>query len=396
VVLPRAGVADALVGVDVLSAVALCRQQGARRKGTLWMPRFQTEGQIELSEQLQRLGAPRAFTNDAEFPGVSTGAAGALPLKVDQVIHKVKVEVDEEGTVAAAATAVVASFGCAAAPPAGPPPFAMRCDRPFAFCVVALHPSPLVLFAGTVTNPGCVGAAPPAPATSPFPFATVSAPGGGGGGGFRFGVPAAAAAAAAQLDLQARSEQAVLFTPACRRDVYRVLCSEPRGALRGGPAPAAPGGGGLGFGAFGAPAAPPPPPPPSTAPPLRFVLPPQPSAPPLRLVRTEQLDAASRGAAIEATLRAVEIVGEPTPAGVAFTEAFEQLLVQEYVGWWSDEDGASLSVAFRTAFGNELTPRLDLPHALRGRALPREDVAWLRTLPPAIPFDRRLLDVFQA
>ena len=74
------------------SAVALCRQQGARREGTLWMPRFQAEGHVELSEQPKRLGAPRAFTNEAELPGVSIG-----PLKVDQVIHKVKVEVVGSG-----------------------------------------------------------------------------------------------------------------------------------------------------------------------------------------------------------------------------------------------------------------------------------------------------------
>ena len=81
-----------------------------------------------------------------------------VPLKIDEIIHKVKVEVDEAGTVAAAATAVVACFG--AAPRAEPPPFQMRCDRPFAFSIVALQPTPLVLFAGTVVEPGLVGLAP--------------------------------------------------------------------------------------------------------------------------------------------------------------------------------------------------------------------------------------------
>ena len=89
----------------------------------------------------------------------STGTDG-VPLKIGQVLHKVKVEVDEEGTVAAAATAVVMGFGgCVAL--TGPPPFQVCCNRPFAFAVAHV-PSSLVLFAGSVERPGCVGDPPPA------------------------------------------------------------------------------------------------------------------------------------------------------------------------------------------------------------------------------------------
>ena len=70
--------------------------------------------------------------------------------------------------------------------------------------------------------------------------------------------------------------------------------------------------------------------------------------------------------------------------------------MREYVGWWDDADAATLSAAFLAAFGNELTPRLDLEHALRSRALPHDDLAWLRALPAAtIAFNRGLIDTFQ-
>ena len=95
------------------------------------------------------------------------------------------------------------------------------------------------------------------------------------------------------------------------------------------------------------------------------------------------------------TLAAIETVGQPTPEGIAFTEAFEALLTEEYVGWWEDADAATLSTAFIVAFGNELTQRLDLEHALRSRPLPPDDITWLRALPPAIVFNRSLIDTFQ-
>jgi len=64
---------------------------------------------------------------------------------------------------------------------------------------------------------------------------------------------------------------------------------------------------------------------------------------------------------------------------------------KEFVDWWTDEDAEALSVAFVTAFGNELTPRLDLVQELRSRRLPAEDIAWLRSLTPQVAFDHRLI-----
>jgi hypothetical protein len=66
------------------------------------------------------------------------------------------------------------------------------------------------------------------------------------------------------------------------------------------------------------------------------------------------------------------------------TAAFEELLCAEYVPWWDDQDGASLSPSFVFAFGAELTPRLDLAHQIRSRALPAAELAWLRGLPSTL------------
>ena len=416
VALPKDAAADPLQAADFGAALGRLRAT-PERKGTLWLPRFAAESEANLMSGLSALGVRRAFADGAEFGDVS-----AAPLKISAVLHKVKVEVDEEGTVAAAVTAVCCGFGGAA--PSGPPPFQMRCDRPFAFAVAHV-PSRLVLFAGSVENPGCVGDAPqpqpqPAapggavpwgqiPARNPFgppdasvpgPFAI--APASAVPGPFAtapasaFPPAPAPAAASASLSIEQRREQACLFTAACRRDVYRILCAAPRGALCA-PAPQQPAAG-FGFGG-GAP-------PRAATPPLCWVF----SATPVTFGfgggggdgahggRPQLVPAGTRTPVedVARTLAAIETVGQPTPEGVAFTEAFEALLVREYVGWWSDADAATLSTAFLAAFGNELSPRLDLEHALRSRALPPADLAWLRALPPAIAFNRGLIDTFQS
>ena len=106
------------------------------------MPRFTVSSELELGDTLGKLGMPRAFSDDAEFPGMS-----AMPLKISRVIHKAFCAVDEDGTEAAAATAVVmAEITSVEAPPT---PFAV--DRSFLFFLHDDHGR--VLFAGRVVDP---------------------------------------------------------------------------------------------------------------------------------------------------------------------------------------------------------------------------------------------------
>ncbi len=90
------------------------------------MPRFEFESDFSLRETLVALGMPVAFSGEADFSGMT----GNRDLFIAEVIHKVFVSVDEAGTEAAAATAVVM-------PTAMPPedPVEVTINRPFIFLI---------------------------------------------------------------------------------------------------------------------------------------------------------------------------------------------------------------------------------------------------------------------
>jgi serpin B len=113
----------------------------------LWLPRFKVESKFELSQALSALGMKLAFDPEkADFSGMST----AEGLSISQVIHQAFVNTDEEGTEAAAATAVVMPTAVAVA---RPKPFKVfRADHPFVFAIVHV-PTHAVIFMGRVVDP---------------------------------------------------------------------------------------------------------------------------------------------------------------------------------------------------------------------------------------------------
>jgi serpin B len=118
----------------------------SRYQVTLSLPRFRVEAAFDLVPVLKRLGVTQAFTGQADFSGITE----AEQLLINAVAHKAYVDVDEQGTEAAAATAI--SFRPTAAFRA-PPAVTMTVDRPFLF--VILHtPTGLPLFVGQVSHPG--------------------------------------------------------------------------------------------------------------------------------------------------------------------------------------------------------------------------------------------------
>jgi serine protease inhibitor len=115
-----------------------------RRQGTLLLPRFKLEYGAELKQPLAGLGMKRAFYRAADFSAMS-----ATPLFVEAVKHKSFVEMNEEGTEAAAVTGVI--MHATAVRPEGQP-FQMVVDRPFLF-VIEDAPTHSILFLGLVLDP---------------------------------------------------------------------------------------------------------------------------------------------------------------------------------------------------------------------------------------------------
>lgn len=113
-------------------------------KVKLGMPKFKIETSFELEGALTALGMPDAFDpKRADFSAMD----GKKDLYIGAVVHKAYVSVDENGTEAAAATAVIME---AMAMPVEPMVFDV--DRPFIF-VIRDNPTGTILFVGRVTNP---------------------------------------------------------------------------------------------------------------------------------------------------------------------------------------------------------------------------------------------------
>lgn len=125
--------------------VGEARKQQRQVKVALALPKFKMRTQAQMGELLQALGMPLAFSDDADFSGMT----GQRDLKIDKVIHQAFVEVDEKGTEAAAATAVTMK---AMAAPVEEPPIEFRADHPFLYAIVEKSTG-TILFMGRVVDP---------------------------------------------------------------------------------------------------------------------------------------------------------------------------------------------------------------------------------------------------
>jgi serpin B len=110
----------------------------------VWLPKFTFTSEFKLNEALSKLGMPSAFVpSDADFSGMT----GNRDLYISAALHKAFVDVNEEGTEAAAATGMVAGVTSA---PLDPPTF--RADHPFVF-VIRDNGTGSFLFVGRVMDP---------------------------------------------------------------------------------------------------------------------------------------------------------------------------------------------------------------------------------------------------
>jgi len=117
------------------------------RRVRLTMPKFEFESEFILTQALSDLGMAEAFSGSADFSGMT----GNNDLFIGDVIHKAFVLVEEGGTEAAAATAVI--MPASASGPKPEEPVVVIVDRPFIFLIQDIETG-AILFIGRVLNPG--------------------------------------------------------------------------------------------------------------------------------------------------------------------------------------------------------------------------------------------------
>lgn len=116
------------------------------KKGTIILPKFRVEYSEVLNTALQALGMRLAFSDSADFAKMH---APPPPLAISRIIHKTYVDVDEQGTEAAAVTGGMMSITAA---PMVTPPFRMVVDRPFVFAIRE-NVTGTLLFIGSIFDP---------------------------------------------------------------------------------------------------------------------------------------------------------------------------------------------------------------------------------------------------
>jgi len=148
VLLPKT--VDGLAGLEKNLTAENLRQwfKGAKSESVeVTLPKFTFSAQLQLGDTLQAMGMTDAFdASKADFSGMTS----AEKLCISAVIHKAFVAVDEEGTEAAAATAVVMKGGNGHALPKEPKVF--KADHPFVFLIRHIHTGE-ILFIGRLANP---------------------------------------------------------------------------------------------------------------------------------------------------------------------------------------------------------------------------------------------------
>lgn len=115
--------------------------------GTLELPRFKADYRTSLKTTLSALGMKECFSSNANFSGMLSPTPSDF--YISNVLHKTTLEVNEEGTVAAAATGVIMYYGSKMV---RMKPFTMIVNHPF-FLAIADKPTGAILFLGSIVNP---------------------------------------------------------------------------------------------------------------------------------------------------------------------------------------------------------------------------------------------------
>ncbi len=139
--------------LDASKAAQLFRSldAGAEKLVSLSLPRFKAGFVTELTKPFEKAGIKLAFSKEADFSGMTVAEAKPGSIVINQIRHRTVIEVTEEGTEAAAATAVAMTRGIANLARPKPEPFIA--DHPFLFYVID-NGSGAILFQGRLSDPG--------------------------------------------------------------------------------------------------------------------------------------------------------------------------------------------------------------------------------------------------
>lgn len=146
-ILPNAGVSldqyiASLTGEDF---VKLINYNKAEKAVEVLLPKFKSEGDLQLVEPLKEMGLKLCFdSNKADFSKMGQSSSGNL--FISSVLHKTFISVDTEGTKAAAATKVEMKSGAA------PVKNILKLNRPFIYAIID-NTTELPIFIGTMMNP---------------------------------------------------------------------------------------------------------------------------------------------------------------------------------------------------------------------------------------------------
>jgi len=143
ILLPRSGEFEAFESSLDYRLIEVITKGLEYRRVSLTMPKFEFDSEFSLKETLSAMGMPIAFSGDADFSGIT----GNRELWIADVIHKAFISLDEEGTEAAAATAVVMPRLSISEEPVE-----FNVDRPFIFLIRDIETG-TILFIGRVLKP---------------------------------------------------------------------------------------------------------------------------------------------------------------------------------------------------------------------------------------------------
>jgi serpin B len=141
--LPKENTLDDLEKDISLDKLSGWRKMLNKRRVDVYIPKFKFETKYFLVETLRKMAMKTAFSSSADFSGMD----GTTSFFINNVIHRAFVEVNEEGTEAAAATAVVVGITSV-----GPRIPIFRADHPFIF-IIQQKDTGNILFLGRVSDP---------------------------------------------------------------------------------------------------------------------------------------------------------------------------------------------------------------------------------------------------